>query len=139
MKQKLTGIKKRRLYYIGDLPPEHTDGITTSFAINLEILKGKFLISQVSEQVVLGQSILSTLVKNIGLLIRSWSSFIRRPPDLIYINYPLSFSGSIRTLMIIFLARIFAAKIFVHVHRGDIESSYLNKPWNRVIAKTIIV
>lgn len=139
MKKTKNGINdKPILYYIGDLPSHRIDGITTSFSINLKILAEKFTIHHVAENRMLREGVFAKIGKIANFFVRTQRGYSTNPPDVVYTNFALSFWGSLKTLFILMLSKSYGASIILHLHRGDFHNDYLNKCFNRFIAKRIV-
>ena len=138
MKKTNNGAKKLNLYYIGDLPPYRTDGITVSFEYNLKILSGNCKIINVPEKRKLNQTKFGRIIATIKLWFLTYQAFRIKKPDVLYLNYPLTFLGTIKIFVILLMAKDKDAKRVLHIHRGDFYSGYLSKKLNRWFSKIIL-
>ncbi len=134
-------VKKRRLIFYGELPPNSVHGIAISNQINLKMLDSCFLIDIVEENSKLTEHNKVTVRKIINLLknnllIKSKSIFHRY--DYFYLIFSLSTFGSLKTLSGILIFRLFnRGKVVLHLHRGDFFSRFYKSHINRIITRLV--
>ena len=134
-------MKKRRLLFYGELPPNSIHGIAISNKINLKMLESSYIIDIVKEKNKLTEhnkisvNKLANVLKN-NLLIKLKS--IIHKYDFFYLICSLSTFGILKTLTAIIIFRLFnRGKVVLHLHRGDFFSRFYKKKINRILVNLV--
>lgn len=114
------------LIFFGELPNKAIHGISISNKINLDVLKKKYTLYVVQENVDLkyfNRIAIFKIYAFLNSLIKIALRSLKLNEVIFYTVLSVSLVGSIKTLLSILAFKLFSpkSKVFVHVHRGDLS------------------
>ncbi|MEE9373999.1 MAG: glycosyltransferase [Saprospiraceae bacterium] len=137
MKATKTGTDKPVLCYIGDLPDQRIDGITTSFQRNLDILSRHYNIINTPENSRLDRSVFIRIITVFNFWKRTKIFLSRKKTDICYFNLPVSTLGVIKVLFLLICIKKVSQYSVLHIHRGDFNKEIQNSTLFRNLVKRI--
>lgn len=131
-------IKKSKILFSGELPPNSIHGVAYSNEINIRFLKEIFDVKIDEEYVDLTfhEKFNVRKFKNlISRLIRVFKFSLNNKFDFFYIVFSTSKAGAFKTILVILLFRIlnFSSICVIHIHRGDLKVFIDKGRLNRVL------
>lgn len=133
----------RKILFTGELPPNVYHGISLSNRINLNILSNNFKII-IDEEITFSKKgkkhLLSKLLYNIKRLSSAIEICKETQYDYLYITFPTSKLGGLKTLLYIYIFKIYnKGRVITHIHRGDLKSFVEYSIINKLLLKKILL
>jgi glycosyltransferase involved in cell wall biosynthesis len=130
-------IKKKGIFFFGELPPRTIHGASISNGININILKQFFSVSCVEEYSDLkyhNSFNVSKMKHFLSTVLKSWTVSISKKFNFYYGVIYLSTFGILKNLLTICVFKLFnpSAKVILHFHRSDFNM-FLEKRLNRFL------
>ena len=127
----------RKILFSGEIPPKSVHGVSFSNEINLRILRERFEI-KIDEEIVdfryHGKFDIRKSYNFVQRVFRIIGFSIFHKFDYFYIVLSTSTVGAIKTLLLMFIFKLFnKSKVIVHIHRGDLQSFIDSKTINQKV------
>jgi len=133
--------KPRWILFFGELPPKNIHGIAYSNHVNLKMLGSTYMIDIIEDDNFLidhDKVSLAKLFRVIKKIFKVAEKSVRRKYAYFYLTYSLSVFGSLKTLSVIAVHRIFNHdKVVLHIHRGDFFSRFYGSEISRLLTRIV--
>lgn len=134
-------MRKKRLLFFGELPPDAVHGIAIQNRINLDMLTNDFLIDTVQDKRTFQEHEKITFLKFSRLLRSIFDVLkltIRYRYAFLYLPFSLTTLGGLKTLMVVLAFKSTNnGKLVLHIHRGDFFLRFYRNWINRLITKIV--
>lgn len=132
----------KKILFSGELPPNIYHGISLSNRINLDILGNNFNII-IDEEITYSKNgkkyFFPKLIYNIKRLFSSIVICKKNEYEFLYITFPTSKLGGLKTLLYIYIFKFYnKGRVVTHIHRGDLISFVETSIINHLIFKRIL-